>query len=313
MKIRERIVQMIRDAGATEVHMRISCPPFLYPCYFGTDISERFCKRNNFDAIIRSHGRYHFLLILILKYQKTALISFKLELRNEGFSQDHPYCYTIFSSSSYCRGRNRAAVIIIQTENKGITHHTFHTDSFRDQRDLENRREFIATLIKYMQSEVDELLPMMRAVDLRSSGVLQLSSWSRVLSDFILTKHDETVDPEHFVTLASYLVPLKKNEDGKLIALYEEMFFNLTNSMKENDENRKREMHNDYLDFDTQHDEHMEHHVIAQIEDALPIFLTVNPDPKWTVNVLDDHGGKYGDIPLDDFNNVKAMSALSIH
>jgi amidophosphoribosyltransferase len=34
----ERIVRMIRDAGATEVHMRVSCPPFLYPCYFGTDI-----------------------------------------------------------------------------------------------------------------------------------------------------------------------------------------------------------------------------------------------------------------------------------
>lgn len=34
----ERIVRLIRDAGAKEVHMRISCPPFLYPCYFGTDI-----------------------------------------------------------------------------------------------------------------------------------------------------------------------------------------------------------------------------------------------------------------------------------
>ena len=30
-----------RDAGATEVHVRISSPPFLWPCYFGTDIPER--------------------------------------------------------------------------------------------------------------------------------------------------------------------------------------------------------------------------------------------------------------------------------
>jgi amidophosphoribosyltransferase len=29
---------MLRDAGATEVHVRISAPPFLHPCYFGTDI-----------------------------------------------------------------------------------------------------------------------------------------------------------------------------------------------------------------------------------------------------------------------------------
>lgn len=33
-----RIVQMLKDAGAKEVHVRISSPPFLHPCYFGTDI-----------------------------------------------------------------------------------------------------------------------------------------------------------------------------------------------------------------------------------------------------------------------------------
>ena len=34
----DRIVGMLREAGATEVHVRISSPPFLHPCYFGTDI-----------------------------------------------------------------------------------------------------------------------------------------------------------------------------------------------------------------------------------------------------------------------------------
>ena len=29
---------MLKKAGATEVHVRISSPPFLYPCYFGTDV-----------------------------------------------------------------------------------------------------------------------------------------------------------------------------------------------------------------------------------------------------------------------------------
>lgn len=37
----DRIVGMLREAGATEVHVRISSPPFLYPCYFGTDIPDR--------------------------------------------------------------------------------------------------------------------------------------------------------------------------------------------------------------------------------------------------------------------------------
>ena len=36
-----RIVSMLKEAGACEVHVRISSPPFLWPCYFGTDIPER--------------------------------------------------------------------------------------------------------------------------------------------------------------------------------------------------------------------------------------------------------------------------------
>ena len=37
----DRIVRMLREAGATEVHVRVSSPPFLYECYFGTDIPSR--------------------------------------------------------------------------------------------------------------------------------------------------------------------------------------------------------------------------------------------------------------------------------
>lgn len=37
----DRIVKMLREAGATEVHVRISSPPFLWPCYFGTDVPAR--------------------------------------------------------------------------------------------------------------------------------------------------------------------------------------------------------------------------------------------------------------------------------
>ncbi|BDF34401.1 amidophosphoribosyltransferase [Lachnospiraceae bacterium] len=32
------IIKMLKKAGALEVHVRISSPPFLYPCYFGTDV-----------------------------------------------------------------------------------------------------------------------------------------------------------------------------------------------------------------------------------------------------------------------------------
>lgn len=36
-----RIVRLLREAGALEVHMRSSAPPFLFPCYFGTDIDSK--------------------------------------------------------------------------------------------------------------------------------------------------------------------------------------------------------------------------------------------------------------------------------
>ena len=36
----KQIVKLLRDAGAKEIHMRISSPPFLHPCYYGTDIDS---------------------------------------------------------------------------------------------------------------------------------------------------------------------------------------------------------------------------------------------------------------------------------
>lgn len=35
-----RIVSLLREAGAKEIHFRVSAPPFLHPCYYGTDIDS---------------------------------------------------------------------------------------------------------------------------------------------------------------------------------------------------------------------------------------------------------------------------------
>lgn len=43
------IIKMLKQAGAAEVHVRISSPPFLYPCYFGTDVPS------NEQLIAHSH------------------------------------------------------------------------------------------------------------------------------------------------------------------------------------------------------------------------------------------------------------------
>ena len=36
-----RIISLLREAGAKEVHMRVCAPPFLYPCFYGTDIDSK--------------------------------------------------------------------------------------------------------------------------------------------------------------------------------------------------------------------------------------------------------------------------------
>ncbi len=54
-----RIVKMLREAGAKEVHVRISSPPFLWPCYFGTDIPEReqlVAYRHSVEEICQAIG-----------------------------------------------------------------------------------------------------------------------------------------------------------------------------------------------------------------------------------------------------------------
>ena len=54
-----RIVALLREAGATEVHMQVSSPPFINPCYFGTDIDSRdklIACRMNTEEIAKHIG-----------------------------------------------------------------------------------------------------------------------------------------------------------------------------------------------------------------------------------------------------------------
>jgi amidophosphoribosyltransferase len=54
-----QIVQMLRDAGAREVHMRISAPPIRHPCHYGVDMStseEMIAHGRDEDEIARELG-----------------------------------------------------------------------------------------------------------------------------------------------------------------------------------------------------------------------------------------------------------------
>lgn len=55
----DRIVKMLRNAGAKEVHLRISSPPFIWPCFYGTDIPSRgelIAVKHTIDEICKLTG-----------------------------------------------------------------------------------------------------------------------------------------------------------------------------------------------------------------------------------------------------------------
>lgn len=55
----QRIVRMLREAGATEVHMRIASPPITDPCYYGVDMSTReelISSSRTVDEVCRTIG-----------------------------------------------------------------------------------------------------------------------------------------------------------------------------------------------------------------------------------------------------------------
>ena len=86
----DRIVRMLREAGAKEVHMRVSSPPFLHPCYFGTDIPSE-------DQLIASGRTIEEIRQIIgadslsyLKMERLSELSEGLPICTACFSGDYP-------------------------------------------------------------------------------------------------------------------------------------------------------------------------------------------------------------------------------
>ena len=52
-----KLVRMVREAGAKEVHVRISCPPTISPCYYGVDTptKEELIASSNSPEEIRKY------------------------------------------------------------------------------------------------------------------------------------------------------------------------------------------------------------------------------------------------------------------
>ena len=84
----KKIVRMVRDAGAKEIHVRISCPPTISPCYYGVDTpnkSELIAANKSVEEICR------FIEADSLGYLSLG------SLRKAVADDRHEYCYACYT------------------------------------------------------------------------------------------------------------------------------------------------------------------------------------------------------------------------
>ena len=77
-----QIVQMLRDAGAAEIHMRITAPPIRHPCHYGIDMSTR-------EEMV-AHGRTVEEIATELGCDSLAYLSLDGVYEAIGSTRDHP-------------------------------------------------------------------------------------------------------------------------------------------------------------------------------------------------------------------------------
>ena len=85
-----KIVRMVRGAGAREVHLRISCPPTISPCFYGVDtpsVAELIAANNTVEEIRR------FVEADSLGYLSIG------GLREAVADRNHDYCYACYTGN----------------------------------------------------------------------------------------------------------------------------------------------------------------------------------------------------------------------
>ena len=88
-----QIVDLLKKAGATEVHVRISAPEFLWPCYYGTDIDDRSqlaSVKFTHEELTERIGADSLGFLPLAQVKEIAKDS-KLNFCTACFSGDYPY------------------------------------------------------------------------------------------------------------------------------------------------------------------------------------------------------------------------------
>lgn len=85
-----RVVRLLREAGATEVHMRVASPPYAHPCYFGTDVLTRDQLMVHKYGEIARHIGVDSLAFLRLEDVKDTMPDLKIDWCDACFSGEYP-------------------------------------------------------------------------------------------------------------------------------------------------------------------------------------------------------------------------------
>jgi amidophosphoribosyltransferase len=84
-----KIVRMVKQAGAREVHMRVSCPPTVSPCFYGVDTpnkSELIAANSNIEEIRR-----------FIEADSLAYLSMNALRRSVADTPESEYCYACYT------------------------------------------------------------------------------------------------------------------------------------------------------------------------------------------------------------------------
>jgi Ca2+-binding EF-hand superfamily protein len=163
---------------------------------FGEDVCQKFCKKNDFNIIFRSH-----------------------EVRSDGFSDDNHYCKTVFSSSKYCGGRNKAAVVKVSGDKNAYKVHSFDTKHLKVEDSALEKKFLLKSFKSILTRESDELNTLFKSFDHNSDGYITVRIWADIISNYLNEIYSNRIDPKHLIVLKDYLVP---TEGSKV--LYSKMF-----------------------------------------------------------------------------------------
>jgi len=89
----DKTIKLLKDAGAKEVHMRISSPPFVAPCYFGTDVPSKgnlIACRMSVDEIRRHIGADTLGFLSLESVKKIATSKFGASFCIGCFTEEYP-------------------------------------------------------------------------------------------------------------------------------------------------------------------------------------------------------------------------------